>query len=69
MLATILKLLQHVPAVVAATTEFRLMISDITGTLAEDDQEKLKTAYQDHIEASNEAHERFQALLTEAEGR
>ena len=66
MLEIILKGMQLVPALIAAKDDFKAMIDAFGDTLGSDDQEALKSAYADHIEDSDAAHRRFQALLDKA---
>ena len=66
MLTTILKLLEFIPAAVAKTSEFKGRIDQIKETLSTDDQAELQAAYDDLVEDSDEAHDRFQERLKAA---
>lgn len=63
MLTTILALLPKVTSVVAALPEFAKLISDVKGTLSEDDQAVLQNAYELAMQGSDAANAELEALI------
>lgn len=68
-LKSILGLLPAVGPVVAALPEFKKVYDQIVDTFKEDDQEVLKSAYEDIMADNDEGHARLQAKLAEAAKR
>lgn len=68
-LATVLALIEKVPAVVRALPEFKQTFDSIVGTFKEDDQTVLKQRYEELMAENDEGFARLDAKLEEAKKR